>query len=238
MKKIAIINLKGGVAKTTTAANFAANLVKSNYRVLLVDCDKQGNLTRLLRCLNGYTLTDVLLAKCSAAEATRKTAYANLDIIPADINLLDANQQITAPDCMGKALQDLDYDYCIFDCAPNIDMITLNVLACADEVIIPVKQDGFAEDGIRDILAQLDNIRVINPGIIFKGCLITISAGGIWMDDLYELLTAKYKVFKTIIPYTPKVPESTIQRQLLSEYSPRCGAAKAYKHFTAEYLEG
>lgn len=239
MKKIAIINLKGGVAKTTTAANFAANLTKNGCRVLLIDCDKQGNLTRLLRCLtDGFTLTDVLLGKCSAEKAIIKTAYENLDIIPADINLLEANQQITAPDYMAKALQGLDYDYCIFDCAPNIDMITLNVLACANEVIVPVKQDGFAEDGIRDILTQLDNIRAINPDIVFRGCLITISAGGCWADELSTILTQKYKAFRTIIPYTQKVPESTVQRRLLAEYSPRCGAAKAYKHFTKEYLEG
>lgn len=142
MKKIAIINLKGGVAKTTTAANFAANLAKNGYRVLLIDCDKQGNLTRLLRRLtDGFTLTDVLLGKCSAEKAVIKTAYENLDLIPADINLLEANQLITAPDCLGKALQKLEYDYCIFDCAPNIDMIALNVLTCADEVIVPVKLD-------------------------------------------------------------------------------------------------
>ena len=187
---------------------------------------------------DGYTLTDVLLRKCSAEKAIIKTAYENLDLIPADINLLEANQLITAPDYMALALQRLDYDYCIFDCAPNIDMIALNVLACADEVIIPVKQDGFAEDGIRDILMQLDNIRAINPGIVFRGCLITISAGSIQIDNLSEVLKKKYKAFRTVIPYTPKVPESTIKRQLLAEYSPRCGAAKAYKRFTAEYLEG
>ncbi len=239
MKKIAIINLKGGVAKTTTAANLAANLVKNNCRVLLVDCDKQGNLTRLLQCLaDGYTMTDVLLEKCSAAEAITETAYANLDIIPADINLLEANQKITAPDRMAKALQGLDYDYFIFDCAPNIDMIALNVLACADEVIVPVKIDGFARDGVRDVMQQAENVHVINPGLVFRGCLITMYARDDMTNYGLETLQTKYKVFRTMIPYTRKVPESTAQRQLLSEYSPRCGAAKAYKQFTAEYLEG
>jgi len=239
MKKIAIINLKGGVAKTTTAANFAANLVKSNYRVLLVDCDKQGNLTRLLRCqTDSYTLTDILLEKCSTLEAVKQTFYFNFDIIPADINLLEANQIITEPDRMAKALQGLDYDYCIFDCAPNIDMIVLNVLACADEVIVPVKIDGFARDGVRDVMQQVENVRAINPGLVFRGCLVTMSAQDDMTDYGLKTLQMKYKVFKTIIPYTKKVPESTVQRQLLSEYSSRCGAAKAYKKFTAEYLEG
>lgn len=239
MKKIAIINLKGGVAKTTTAVNFAANLVKSNYRVLLVDCDKQGNLTRLLRCqTDSHTLTDILLEKCSASEAVKQTFYFNFDIIPADINLLEANQIITAPDRITKALQGLNYDYCIFDCAPNIDMIALNVLACTDEVIVPVKIDGFARDGVRDVMQQVENVRAINPGLVFRGCLVTMSAQDDMTDYGLKTLQMKYKVFKTIIPYTKKVPESTIQHQLLSEYSPRCGAAKAYKKFTAEYLEG
>jgi len=139
---------------------------------------------------------------------------------------------------MAKALQGLDYDYCIFDCAPNIDMIALNVLACADEVIVPVKIDGFARDGVRDVMQQVENVRAINPGLVFRGCLVTMSAQDDMTNYGLKTLQAQYKVFHTMIPYTRKVPESTAQRQLLSEYSPRCGAAKAYKKFAAEYLEG
>ncbi len=238
MKKIAIINLKGGVGKTTTTANFAYNLGKEMKKVLVIDCDKQGNLSRIFN-RQGKTLAEVLVGKYSAAEAVRQTGY-SVDIIPADINLLSANQQLDRPDILGKALEPLEteYDYCLFDCAPNIDMITLNVLACADEVIIPVKLDGFTEDGIKDILEQVEGIKAINPGITFRGCLITISAGGVWIDELYKLLTERYKAFQTIIPYTKKVPESTVKGELLAKYSPRCGAAKAYKAFTTEYLEG
>lgn len=239
MKKIAIINLKGGVAKTTTAANFAANLVKNGYRVLLIDCDKQGNLTRLLRRLtDSFTLTDVLLRKCSAEKAIIKTAYENLDLIPADINLLEANQQITAPDYMALALQRLDYDYCIFDCAPNIDMITLNVLACADEVIVPVKIDGFAMDGVEDVREQINNVRAINPNLIFRGCLVTHYINDDFTNSGIAYLKSVFDTFQTKIPYTRKAIHGTTARRLLAEYSPRCGAAKAYKHFTKEYLEG
>ena len=239
MKKIAIINLKGGVGKTTTTANFAYNLGKEMKKVLVIDCDKQGNLSRIFN-RKGKTLAEVLTGKCSAAEAVIRTPYFFADIIPADINLLSANQQLDRPDILGKALEQLEteYDYCLFDCAPNIDMITLNVLACADEVIIPVKLDGFTEDGFKDILEQVEGILAINPGITFRGCLKTISTNSVYIGAFSGALEKKYKFFKTVIPYTKKVPESTVKGELLAKYSPRCGAAKAYKAFTTEYLEG
>ena len=104
MKKIAIINLKGGVGKTTTTANFAYNLGKEMKKVLVIDCDKQGNLSRIFN-RKGKTLAEVLTGKCSAAEAVVRTPYFFVDIIPADINLLSANQQLDRPDILGKVLE-------------------------------------------------------------------------------------------------------------------------------------
>ncbi len=246
MKTIAFINLKGGVGKTTSAANIAGELQNEGFEVLVGDCDKQGNLTKLygVNVLIAHKgMASVLTGEVNTRRAIiqRDLDYPyDTDIIPADINLLAANQTLERPDALAEAFRELEdiYDFLILDCPPNIDMITLNVLACADEVIIPVRLDGFAESGIEDILEQVEQIRAINPKITFRGCLITQYKRSVKAFDQQLALREKYKCFKTVIPYTEKVPESTVAQKMLAEYSPTCGAARAYHKFMLEYLEG
>ncbi len=244
MKIIAFINLKGGVGKTTSAANFAGESQNEGFEVLVGDCDKQGNLTKLYGVYPFLqkNMVSVLMREVPARHAIVPKDPDNqydTDIIPADINLLAANQSMDGAHVLAETFKGLedDYNYVILDCPPNIDMITLNVLFCADEVIIPVRLDGFAEDGINDILEQIEQIKEINPKITFRGCLITQYKRSTKAFDHQLALREKYKCFKTIIPYTEKVPESTIARKMLAEYSPTCGAARAYHRFMLEYLE-
>ncbi len=242
MKKIAFINLKGGVGKTTTTANFGHNLAKEGYNVLLGDCDKQGNLTRLFRAyFYEKSMKDILIRNAKVCEAILPISerFGEMYLIPADINLLSANQQLTRPDILAEALKAVEenYDYCLLDCPPNIDMVTLNVLECADEVIIPIKVDGFAEDGIKDILEQIEGVRIINPNIVLRGCLVTsYKKSAETIKELSEL-KKQFKIFKTVIPYTQIAINASIEKRILDEYSPRCGAAKGYREFTKEYLE-
>lgn len=239
MKTIAILNLKGGVGKTTTSANLAYNLSKQGYKVLAIDCDKQGNLSKILHDFYGTTLSDLLLNRSAPKKAIQRTKYKGLDIVTADIELLEANQQLTRHDHLSKAIKTIagSYDYCIIDCAPNIDMLNLNVLACADEIIVPVKIDGFLFDSVNDIMEQVDNIKAINPKLTLRGCLVTSYTNDDITNEGIEQLKMFYKVFDTKIPYTKKVISSTTADKILAEYSPTCGASKGYKKFTDEYLE-
>ncbi len=243
MKTIAFINLKGGVGKTTSTANFAGELQNEGFEVLVGDCDKQGNLTKLYGV---YPFLQKNMASVLMREVPARHAIVqrepddphDTDIIPADINLLTANQSLDGAHILAEAIKGLEdtYDFLILDCPPNIDMITLNVLACADEVIIPVRLDGFAASGIEDILEQVEQIRAINQKITFRGCLITQYKRSVKAFDQQLALREKYKCFKTVIPYTEKVPESTVAQKMLAEYSPTCGAARAYHKFMLEYL--
>lgn len=251
MKTISVINLKGGVAKTITSINMA-HILTSIYgkRVLLIDNDKQGNTSKMF----GYdsydhkTIADVLTDKnMDITEAIMQTDYENLQVITANMNLLRANldilldisrQQQTR---LKKALSSIHdhYDYCIIDNAPDINMSVINGLAITDDVIIPIKVDQYAFDGLEVLKEQIEEVKEYNPDIKLAGCLITMyqkstvnSQGKEWLEN-----QSQYPIFKTFIRRTTKVDETTFTGEPLIKHAPKCTAAKDYLSFVAEYLE-
>ncbi|TWH49613.1 ParA family protein [Sporomusa sp. KB1] len=249
MKIISIINLKGGVAKTITTINIGHILAtKCGQRVLFIDNDKQGNTSKFLGLHNDNdpSLADLLTETVTASTAIRKTEYPGLDIIPANMHLLKANLKIMLDETreqqtiLKNALQQVasEYDYCIIDNAPDINMSVINGLVAADEVIIPLKIDQFGFDGLKEIAEQIDQIKEFNPGINFRGCLITQYANNDVnsQGEAHLREQTKYPIFKTHIRRTDKVDESTFARRPIIEYSPRCNAAKDYLSFVKEYL--
>jgi len=253
MKTISVINLKGGVAKTISAVNIAHILaVIHGKRVLLVDNDKQGNASKMfgLHSYASRSIAEVMVERSpNLDEIIAHTGYPNLDIIPANMNLLRANLQVLLDSSRPQqtriraALNGVSerYDYCIIDNAPDINISTINALVASDDVLIPVKIDKFAFDGLAELKEQIDNTREeLNPAINLKGCFITCyqrnevnKQGEEWMQKQQD-----FPVFKTHIRKTEKVDESTFAAAPIIEYSPRCGAAMDYKRLVAEYLEG
>ncbi len=251
MKTIAIINMKGGCAKTTTAVNMAYILAKEyGKKVLLIDNDKQGNLSKTCGVW-GYdrpSLADMLTGQeeiGSVVQAAPKMP--NMAVIPANMHLLTANLAVIKDEekeqaaVMSKELEKVKeiFDYCIIDCPPDINVSVINALAAADEVIIPIKIDGYAFDGMDELEGQINNAKALNPKLKFKGCLVTMyyncdvcRQGEAWLQD------QRYPVFKTHIRRTEKADEVTFTNESLMEYSPRSGAARDYKTFVKEYLEG
>ena len=247
MKTVSIINLKGGVAKTVSAANMAHILaVVHSKRVLLVDNDKQGNISKMfgLHDYDNYSIADVLTdSNIPLEEVICPTQYAGLDILPANMNLLDVLMGDSKPHQtrLKAAFAPLagEYDYCIIDNAPDINISTINALVCADEVIIPIKIDKFAFDGLDELVEQIDiTRRNLNPGLVLRGCLVTSyqrndvnASGETWLRE-----HTKYPVFDTHIRRTEKVDESTFAATPIIEYSRRCGAAQDYLAFVREFL--
>lgn len=252
MKTISVINLKGGVAKTISAANIAHILaVLHSKRVLLVDNDKQGNISKMFR-LHGYdnpSITDLLTQReANIYEVITPTQYKTLDIITANMTLLRANMEVlldsTRPQqtrlrTAFRGIAD-DYDYCVIDCAPDLNISTINALVASDDVLIPIKIDKFAFDGLAELKEQLDNTREdLNPGLTLRGCFVTSyqnnevnRQGEAWLRE-----QAEYPLFNTHIRRTEKVDESTFANTPIIEYSRRCGAARDYIALVAEYLE-
>lgn len=251
MKTIAIINMKGGCAKTTTAVNMAYILAKEyDKKVLLIDNDKQGNLSRACGVW-GYenpSLADMLTGQEEIGSVVRVAPkMPNMAVIPANMHLLTANLAVIKDEereqatIISKELEKVNeiFDYCIIDCPPDINVSVINALVAADEVIIPIKIDGYAFDGMDELEEQINNAKALNPKLKFKGCLVTMyynrdvcRQGEAWLQD------QRYPVFKTHIRRTEKADEVTFTNESLIEYSPRSGAARDYKTFVKEYLEG
>lgn len=251
MKTISIINLKGGVAKTISAANTAHILATVHHKkVLLVDNDKQGNASKLfgLHSYDDMSITDVLTNRSARlVDIIRPTQFAGLDLLPANMTLLQANLQIMLDTArqretrLKKALQTIFglYDYCIIDNAPDINISVINALAASDYVLIPIKVDNFAFDGLKELKEQLDNTREeINPDLCLLGCFVTCyqnnevnQQGEEWLKQQTD-----YPLFDTHIRRTEKVDESTFASTPIMVYSRRCGATLDYLKFADELL--
>ena len=251
MKIINICNLKGGVAKTVTSVNLSYVLAAAyGKKVLIIDNDKQGNASKFFGAY-GYehdSLAEIMLQKASAANVIIATKNDHIDIIPANMNLLTANRNVmldlSSPQQtrIKNALRTVadEYDYCIIDNAPDINMSVINALAAGDAYIIPVKIDRFTFDGVDVMLEQAAQIKEnFNEKLCFLGCLVTSfrrndvnRQGQSYLKD-----AKKYRLFQSYIRWTEKVDESTFTCEPVMVHSPRCGAARDYKTFVAEMLQ-
>lgn len=249
MKTVAVINMKGGCAKTTTAVNMAYILAKDyGKRVLVIDNDKQGNLSKAcgVWSYDNPSLADILTGAAGITEVIQTTQNPLLNAIPANMHLLTANLMVIKDEDREQAtilkneLEEVAdaYDYCIIDCPPDINISVINALVAADEVIIPIKIDGYAFDGMDELEEQINNAKQLNPKLKLRGCLVTMyynrdvcRQGEAWLQN------QRYPVFKTHIRRTEKADEVTFTNESLIEYSPRSGAARDYKAFVKEYLE-
>ena len=267
MHAISIINLKGGVAKTTTAVNMAYLMAKGGNKVLLVDNDKQGNTSKAFGIYDPNNKDNAARAmldqNVALIDLAVPTNYQNLDIIPANMDLLEANLRVIADVSrpqqtrFKKAIERKSitaemppgatpesaaqhYDYIIFDNAPDLNMSIINALVVSDDVIVPVEIDQFSFDGLDILLEQIGQIKEdFNEKINFAGCLITkYRAREDVQNQGAAVLEERYKVFKQRIRQTENKPkESTFAKIPLVEYSVRCGASQDYKKFVAEYLK-
>ena len=253
MQTISIISLKGGVAKTTTSVNLAYILAMKGYKVLLIDNDKQGNASKAFNLYDpedNDTIARVMLERgISIMDVVKKTKYENLDIVTANMNLLEANlrtvvdtgrqQQTRFKKAFGITGEEF-YDYCIIDNAPDINMSIINALVMSDEVIIPVQIDQYSFDGLAILEEQIKEIKEdFNDKLHFAGCLITQYRNTEVQAQGAEILENRCPVFKTRIRRTEKKPqESTFAKMPLVEYSVRCGASQDYKRFVNELMEG
>lgn len=245
MKTIAVINLKGGVGKSTTSINLSALLANRwGKRVLLIDNDKQGNTSQFF----GRFIKD---AKCGSScildgeEPVIWTTNEGLDIINSNMTLKQAEYELLASEERQDNRLKLflekkaaEYDYCIIDNSPDVGMCVINALCAADEVIVPVKLDNWALDGTEMITEQIEQLKALNKELKKITVLITMYKKSLENEAAEEWLrkNSKTEVFKTKIRYSPKVDAATYYKLPLDEYSKMCAAAVDYRKFVKEFL--
>lgn len=255
-KVIAIANQKGGVGKTTTTFNLGAALSKMGKKVLLVDCDPQGDLTTAM----GYYDTDNIptlanLMDSSIRDEEIKAEQAvlhhdeGIDLIPSNLDLSALSMALvnamSRENTMKKCLEDIKekYDYVIIDCQPSLDMITINALACANKVIIPVQTQYLAARNMGQLLRTVSKVkRQINPELNVDGILLTLVDGRTNLSKdtkiaLQENYGSRIKIFDTQIPIAVKIAESTVKGKSIFSYDKNNRVADAYFNFAKEVDE-
>lgn len=250
MTTIAICNLKGGVAKTTTTVNLAADLARDHRkRVLVIDADSQANTTAFYRADTdacGDTFADLLrMSKNERTEfsvsfnleaAIRPSSFPGVDLLPADNSLMDLDLSkvecdAVFTDVLARGLPDLKsrYDYVLIDCPPAFNAASAAALLAADEVLIPVKLDAFALDGMANLMQQISNMRRINPRLKVLGLLPVMwyrSENSVKAES--ALRNAGLSVL-TRIRRSNRVDDMTYAQKPLCVCSPKSGACQDYR---------
>ncbi len=250
-KVIAIANQKGGVGKTTTAINLAASLAVLEKRVLIIDADPQANTTSGLNFSPAddqhRTLYEVMIGQIDAEDALIQTEIAGLHMIPSHINLVGAEIEMLAAEGRESLLKNAlapirdSYDFIIIDCSPSLGLITVNTLAAADSVIIPVQPEFFALEGLGKLLQTIRLVQGgVNPGLKIEGFVVTMFDGRtrVHTQVLGELREHfRDMVFKTVIQRNIRLSEAPSHGKPIILYDIMCNGSTNYLNLAREVLE-
>lgn len=241
---IAVLNQKGGVGKTTTTINLGAYLAKTGHSVLIADLDPQGNSTSGLgldkQALNS-TLYDVLFSRTDANQTVQKI-NSKLAILPANPNLAGAEVELVPLAGrelkLREALAGLSYDYVLIDCPPSLGLLTINALAAANSVLIPVQAEYYALEGLSQLLSVIQQVRqALNPGLDILGVLITLYDSRNSLSEQVKKELENYfgaKLFTTIVPRNVRLAEAPSFGRTIIEHDKWSKGARAYKALARE----
>lgn len=247
-KTVVFANQKGGVGKTTTAVNLGAYCADLGKKVLLIDFDPQGNLSSNVGAEKGnHGIYEVLYDQAKVESVIQKTSVTNLEIIPSSINLSAAAVELVDVKdnyfYLRKALSQVKdkYDYIFIDCPPSLSILTLNGLAAADKVIIPLQTEYFALEGLSLLLQTVKRVQdSFNSKLDIGGIVFTMFDSRTRLaNEVVQEVVGYFgkKVFQTIIPRNVKLSEAPSHSEPILKYDANCVGAKSYHKLAKEVIE-
>jgi len=247
---IAIANQKGGVGKTTTAVNLAASLAVAEQRTLLVDADPQGNATSGIGIERpvGRSLYEVLLGEAVVDDVVQRGVQFNhLDVLPTSPDLAAAEVELVDREGRERIMRDVvgtvrdRYDYVLIDCPPSLGLITVNMLAAADALLIPVQCEYYALEGLSQLLNTVHLVqRGVNPDLAIDGVLLTMYDARLNLSRQVAAEAREYfgpKVFESVVPRNVRLAEAPSFGKPIVLYDVQSIGAQAYMSVARELLD-
>jgi chromosome partitioning protein len=250
-RTVAVCNQKGGVGKTTTTINLGAALAEQGRRVLLVDFDPQGALSVGLGIqphdIDGTIYNLLMERDVTAHDVLFKTSVMGMDLLPSNIDLSGAEVQLVhevgREYVLGGVLEPLlpDYDVILIDCQPSLGLLTINALACADGVVIPLECEYFAMRGVALLMETIDKVsRRLNPKLTIDGLLATMyDSRTLHTREVLASIVNGFgdKVFHTVINRTVRFPDATVAGEPITSFDSGSMGANSYRELAKEVLE-